>query len=102
MRRALRNEIQKRARSLLHSQQVKPWTEAMAAADESLRCLARAKSTGRRCRARPEPGREHCRLHGGIVKWHGEEIKALLRAKAAAQPRVRGRFVRVEIEAENA
>jgi hypothetical protein len=96
VRKAFREEIHKEARALLHSGQVANWTEAVARADDEFTCAARAKSTGKRCEARPEPGRKHCRLHGGIVKPHTPEFIAMQRVRAAKQPRERGRWAKRE------
>jgi hypothetical protein len=71
---------------------VTTWKEALVQADAKLICGAKAKSTCLPCRARPVPGQNRCRLHGGIVREMTPELRALLRAHAATQPRVRGRF----------
>jgi hypothetical protein len=94
VRKAYKDEIHTRARSLLHSGRVTTWTEALAQADDLVRCGAWARSSGKPCRSRPVPGRKRCRLHGGLP--HTEEVLAMLRVKAAVQPRVRGRWAKIE------
>jgi hypothetical protein len=92
MRRAYRTEIHAQARLLLRSGLARTWREALSQADAQFICGAKAKSTGLPCRARPVPGQIRCRLHGGIVREMTPELRALLRAHAATQPRIRGRF----------
>jgi hypothetical protein len=100
MRKILRDAINKRARELLHSGICPTWRLARSKADSELRCGARTR-TGKPCRARPLLPRRRCRNHGGIGKPVTEEIRALLRAHAAAQPRDhRGWFIK--LEAQNA
>jgi hypothetical protein len=94
MRRIFRNQIHAQARSLLRSEGAKTWSEALAQADDLTRCGARAKSTGRQCRARPLPGKTKCKVHGGATPKRTPEQREAARCFAASQPRVRGRFVK--------
>jgi len=94
MRRELRNEITARARYLMDTGAVDNRREALALADNMLRCGARTKSNGQPCRARPVPGQKRCRVHGGIVKPPTPEMIEAIRKRVKTQPRIRGRFAR--------
>jgi hypothetical protein len=96
MRRELRKEINAEARKLLHSGAAGTWREAVSAADQGLRCGAKAKSTGKPCQARPVPGQKRCRVHGGIWRPMTEEQREQARLRASMQPRIRGRWAKAE------
>lgn len=95
MRHELRDMIEAKARDLLFSGACPTWREALAAADQALRCNARSKSTGRRCGARALPGKRKCRVHGGLTPAHRTaQQKEAQRRFAATQPRINGRWTR--------
>ena len=96
MRSEWREKISTDARKLLHSGAAKTWRDALAAADQAFRCGAKAKSTGKPCRSHRVPGQRRCRVHGGIWKPITEEGRVFPREKAAQQPRIRGRWAKVE------
>jgi hypothetical protein len=95
MRLEYRRAIESQARYLLRSGQARTWLPAKAMADEAFHCNAHTR-TGGQCRGRPLPGRRQCGHRGGATPPLTEETKAFLRAKAATQPRIRGRFVRLK------
>jgi hypothetical protein len=86
MRRELRQITHTKARELLYSGAAATWREALERADIELRCTAKCKATGKRCRARPE-GRRVCGVHGGLTPLPTEEQKERQRVLAARQPR---------------
>lgn len=109
MRREWRKAVNQEARALLYGDAVETWSEAVAAADEAFRCTARAKSTGLQCRARPVLGKRVCKIHGGATPprtpeqkekhrqfMNAPEIITVWRARVAKQPRVRGRWAKME------
>jgi hypothetical protein len=97
MRRELRQITQTMARELLHSGSAATWREAIERADIELRCAAKCKATGKRCRARPVEGKRVCRVHGGLTPLHTEEWKGHKRVLAANQPRdARGWWIKAE------
>jgi hypothetical protein len=97
MRRELRKITHKKARELLYGGAVATWREALDRADIELRCAAKCKATGKRCRARPVEGKRVCRVHGGLTPLHTDEWKGHKRELAAKQPRdARGWWMKAE------
>ena len=95
MRRELRQATHKKARKLLYGGSAATWLEALERADIDLRCAAKCKATGKRCRARPVEGKRVCRVHGGLTPLHSAEWKERKRELVAQQPRCpRGWFIK--------
>lgn len=97
MRSELRLPMEREARRLLHAGEALTWTIAKQKAEEAFRCGARNRK-GEPCKCRPLPGKQRCKYHGGATPPHTEEVKAFLREKAAQQPRIRGRWAKIEAE----
>jgi hypothetical protein len=94
MRSDMRERRDRVARKLLHSGEGLVWREAVALADEVVKCGARTMA-GTPCR-RKALANGKCIKHGGGTPPRTPDQREAQRKFVATQPRHRGRFVKLE------